>query len=388
MADAYVMINGGYAPYLTGLPVPPDDTSWGAAIGEAARVTLSDLYKTQSAHFSAAMSDYLETLFVSPESIHAGLGYGRELALRMLKERMDDNSTDDTQYVPVDAPGRHRPDPLHTDQGFLTPGWGKVKTFGIGGVTAFRAPAPPPLNSAEYRDNFNDVKETGARTGSTRAPEETLIGIFWGYDGAQKLGTPPRLYNQIARVIAADQCNTICDNARMFALINIAMADAGIQCWESKYHYNLWRPVVGIREASYDGNDETLADPYWEPLGAPATNPLPGATNFTPNFPAYPSGHATFGAASLGMIRLFYHNKDEICFEFVSDELNGESVDADGSVRVLHKRQFRKLSDAILENARSRVFLGVHWQFDADAGVEAGEAIAKHIFDNQLRSDE
>ncbi|MBW4630882.1 MAG: vanadium-dependent haloperoxidase [Iphinoe sp. HA4291-MV1] len=205
------------------------------------------------------------------------------------------------------------------------------------------------------------------------------------------MGTPPRLYNQIVQVIAKNKSNTLAQNARLFALVNMAMADAGIQCWNSKYFYSVWRPVLGIREADPgwgptgqgDGNSETEVDPFWLPLGSPRTN-QPGAKNFTPNFPAYPSGHATFGAASLDMVRLFY-STDDIAFDFTSDELNGKSVDVDGSIRTKYQRHFARLSDAIVENARSRVYLGVHWQFDADAGVESGKTIAEFIFNNTLR---
>jgi hypothetical protein len=393
MYDAFTKIDGSYAPYLGALPAPPAGASRSAAVSEAARMTLASLYKNQSAAFDGAMADYVPTLTDSVDSIEKGLLYGRAVALAMLKNRDKDGSDDNTPYTPLYTPGRHRPDPFHPGQGFLSPNWGGVETFGIGDVSAFRAAAPPALNSNDYKNDYNDVKQKGVKSGGARTPEETVIGLYWGYDGAQKLGTPPRLYNQIARVIAASQSNTTAKNARLFALINMAMADAGIQCWESKYFHNIWRPVIGIREGdsgygpqgSGDGNSGTKGDPFWEPYGAPATNPIkPGTTNFTPNFPAYPSGHATFGAALFETIKLFYNGDDDIAFTFVSDELNGKSVDTDGSVRTLHKRRFSKLSDAMKENARSRVYLGVHWQFDADAGVKAGKEIAKEIFDNKL----
>ena len=292
-------------------------------------------------------------------------------------------------YNASPEPGQHRPDPLNPNQGFLTPQWGQVQPFAI---TNFLASAPPAPTSSQYEQDFNDVKEKGSRTGGTRTSEETAIGLFWAYDGAQKLGVPPRLYNQIVRVIAIKKGNSLAQNVRLFALINLAMADAGIQCWHSKYHYNVWRPVVGVREADPgwgptakgDSNPATEGDPFWLPLGAPRTNPLPGTANFTPNFPAYPSGHATFGAACLETVSQFY-GTDAIPFDFVSDELDGKNVDADGSVRTRHERQFNTVSDAIIENARSRVYLGVHWQFDADGGVESGKQIADMVFNQVLK---
>ncbi|NJL61919.1 MAG: vanadium-dependent haloperoxidase [Methylacidiphilales bacterium] len=146
-----------------------------------------------------------------------------------------------------------------------------------------------------------------------RSIDETLIGIFWAYDGAAELGTPPRLYNQIVRRVAIAKKNTPAENASLFALVNVAMADAGILAWEQKYIYELWRPVVGIREhdesmgpepTESDNDISDNCDPLWLPLGAPNSNS--NKKNFTPPFPAYPSGHATFGAAALHMTRLFY----------------------------------------------------------------------------------
>src|SRR5262249_1804362 len=146
----------------------------------------------------------------------------------------------------------------------------------------------------------------GTTTPTLRTPEQTQIGIFWGYDGSANLGTPPRLYNQIVRVIAADHHNTMEQNARLFALVNIAMADAGIECWDTKYTYDFWRPIVAIRNGGTDGNPLTVGLPNWAPLGAPATNAVgTGVLNFTPPFPAYTSGHATFGAAAFHTVADF-----------------------------------------------------------------------------------
>ena len=180
----------------------------------------------------------------------------------------------------------------------------------------------------------------GLVTPTTRTAEQTQIGIYWAYDGTPSLCAPPRLYNQIAMQIAHKMGtdNDVIELARLLALVNVAMADAGIAIWESKYFYQFWRPITGIRESDEetgpsglgDGNPATAGDPTFSPLGAPASN-LTGP-NFTPPFPAYPSGHAGFGGALFEMLRNFYRT-DRIPFTFVSDEFNGVTRDNAGTVR-------------------------------------------------------
>ena len=178
--------------------------------------------------------------------------------------------------------------------------------------------------------------------------------------------------------------------ARLLALVNVAMADAGIAAWDSKYYYQYWRPVTGIREADVntgptglgDGNPLTIGDQTFSPLGAPASN-LQGV-NFTPPFPAYPSGHAVFGGALFETLRNFYRT-DRIAFTFVSDEFNGVTKDNSGIARPVVERRFSSLSQAEEENGRSRIYLGIHWAFDATEGVKQGNRVADYVFKNMLR---
>jgi hypothetical protein len=168
------------------------------------------------------------------------------------------------------------------------------------------------------------------------------------------------------------------------------MADAGIAIWEAKYHYGFWRPITGIRESDQgsgptgrgDGNAATLGDPTFMPLGAPASN-LDGP-NFTPPFPAYPSGHAGFGGALFQTLRRFYRT-DHIAFTFVSDELNGVTEDNQGAVRPLIPRSFASLSAAEEENGQSRIYLGIHWAFDKTDGIALGRRVADEVFQHAFR---
>jgi len=176
----------------------------------------------------------------------------------------------------------------------------------------------------------------------------------------------------------------------LLALVNVAMADAGMCSWESKYNFDLWRPITGIREADPgtgptglgDGNPDTHGDTNFHPLGAPASN-LQGP-NFTPPFPAYPSGHATFGGAIFQTLRRFY-GTDQIGFTFVSDEFNGVTRDNAGNVRPYIPRTFSTLSQAEEENGQSRIYLGIHWTWDKTEGISMGRNIADWVFDHAFQ---
>lgn len=385
MYDAVNAIDGGHTPYIT-VNAPAQGASIDAAVARAAHDTLVALYPEQGPELGRTLAQALRR---GPRGSarSVGLAVGAEAAANILSARVDDGSDAVVEYTPGTNPGDHQEDPLNPGQGFLTPGWGGVTTFsGIDvSASAVRVPPPPALTSSEYAAAFDDVKMLGGDgvvTPTLRTDEQTEIGIFWAYDGTKGIGVPPVLYNQAVRVLARQQKNTVAQNARLFALANIAMADAGIACWDAKYFYNLWRPVVGIREAGTDDNEDTSAVGDWTPLGAPASNE--SGRNFTPPFPAYTSGHATFGGAMFRTLAHFY-GTDAIAFRLRSDEMSGRMTDSEGTHRRTILRSFRSFSDAAAENARSRIYLGIHWQFDADAGVELGNTIGDYVFAQLLR---
>jgi hypothetical protein len=399
MYDAFVGVTGGpgAATYLTYTPteVPGVVTPIAAraAVAAAACTTLSALYSKQQASFHRAHQDYIASLGGTDPDIALGLAWGELVARKMLASRVGDGSdAPDNVYAPSAQPLRHRVDPMNPGQGYLGPAWGKVKPFGVANLTTVIVPAAPPAPaSAKYKADFKSVLTKGAERSTTRTVDETVQGIFWGYDGARNVGVPPRLYNQAVRAISMTSMATEAQNAKLFAAVNVAMADAGIYGWFEKYLYNLWRPVVGIREADPtwgptglgDGNAAAAAtpvDPLWAPLGAPQTN-VPGRRAVTPNFPAYPSGHATFGTAALRLAELILGLPTTLTFEFVSDEFDGENVDPIYGVRPRHNRKFT-INSAIQENILSRVYLGVHWEFDGREGERVGIAIANHVAAN------
>ena len=391
-------------------PAIPAGINVDIAVANAAHYAAQQLYPTQIGFLNDELTCYSD---VNGLPLHyPSASFGQKIAQATLMAHANDGSAQwirnpADQIVPSDAPGQHRADPHAPAQGALHRHWGGVHSFSLPAGTYGSISAPPPLNSALYLKSYNEVLVDGREDIPLRNPLKAMIGVFWAYDGPNKLGTPPRLYNQVVAAVADLNIAGLTgnarrdDDARLFALVNVGMCDAGISAWHWKYIYNFWRPVLGIREAGDanplasaanpnppqigasgpdgigDGNSKTVGDPFWCPLGAQATNEKEfNGLNVTPGFPAYPSGHATFGTTAFYLAAAHYNKKPEqIKFDFVSDEFNGKNADAKGVIRPNIKRSF-SLKTADEENRISRVYLGVHWKFDADGGHELGKDIA------------
>ncbi|HEY2106451.1 MAG TPA: hypothetical protein VGH29_11735 [Candidatus Binataceae bacterium] len=399
MFDAVNAIAGRYRGY-TNIGRATADTSLDAAVAQAAHDTLAALYPSQKASFDESLAEDLG--HIDDHNRHAkanGIELGSRAAAAILALRSGDGSQRPEphmgiDFIPSEQPGYWRQDPIGKGPIALGAYWGEVKPFVMEASNQFRAPPPPPMVSPEYTAAYNEVKALGGdgfTTATVRTQEQTEIGTYWAYDGTPSLCAPPRLYNQITLHIA-DQMGTSSDVpqlARLLALVNVSMADAAIAVWESKYYYQFWRPVTGIRESDQgtgptgkgDGNPDTVGDPTFTPLGAPASNLM--GPNFTPPFPAYPSGHGGFGGALFETLRKFY-GTDRIAFTFVSDEFNGVTRDNTGHLRPLLPRSFRSLSQAEDENGQSRIYLGIHWRFDKTQAIAQGRKVADYVFENAL----
>ena len=390
--DAVNAIAGGYQSY-TGLATPRGPASVDTAIAQSAHDTLVALFPSQAATFDRLLAEDLGRVRDGPAKAD-GIALGQQaagiLALRTADGSQHPESRLGVDFNTSDEPGNWRQDPISLIPLALGAHWGEVALFALQSSHQFRVPPPPAMASPAYAAAFDEVKRLGGDgvvTPTERTAEQTAIGIYWAYDGTPSLCAPPRLYNQITVQIAKQMGSDAVETARLLALVNTAMADAGTAIWESKYYYGVWRPVTGIREADEgtgptgvgDGNAATLGDPTFTPLGAPASNLA--APNFTPPFPAYPSGHAGFGGALFQTLRNFY-GTDDIAFTFVSDEFNGVTRDNNGSVRPLVPRSFSSLSEAEEENGQSRIYLGVHWVFDKTASIALGRRVADYVFDN------
>jgi hypothetical protein len=396
MFEAANSVQPRYRSYTTPL-VAPKRTSMGVAVAQAAHDTLVEVYPSQAATFDAYLAEDLAGER-DAAAIGNGIAVGQKAASVILALRAGDGSDTPEPRVGVDftssqLPGFWRPDPVSQIPLAMGAYWNRVTPFAVPAEAHPKHEPPPDLTSEAYAESFDEVKRLGGNgttTPTERTADQTIAGTYWGYDGTPGLGTPPRLYNQIAMHIANQRGTDAVGLARLLALVNVGMADAAVVAWYEKYLYQTWRPVAGIREADPgtgptglgDGNAATIGDPAFTPLGAPASN-LRGP-NFTPPFPAYPSGHATFGSVLFQTLRRVY-GTDRIRFTFVSDEYNGETTDNTGTVRPRIPRTFRTLSAAEEENGQSRIYLGIHWSFDKERGAVTGRAIADYVFEHEFQ---
>jgi membrane-associated phospholipid phosphatase len=261
-------------------------------------------------------------------------------------------------YTPGVGPGYWRPTPPAFAPALL-PQWGDVAPFGVKQADKYVPKAPPALSSRKYAEEVAEVQEIGSATSTTRTADQTVIARFWANGGGT--ATPPGHWNQITRTVIFNSGLGLGEEARLFALLNVALADAAIVSWQTKYEYNYWRPVAAIREADTDGNAATIADPTWTPLLV------------TPPFPEYTSGHSTFSGAAAAVLA-GYFGTDNIAFTTESD-------DAPGIIR-----SYPSFSAAAAESGQSRIYGGIHFQSGNRFGLSSGKKVGKYVAKKLLRS--
>ncbi len=385
----------GSATKLLSLPIPagllpfPSPKERDLAAAAACHQVLRLRYPSQASMLEPAWGNWLDSFEIGPARTPVEMA-GRAYGTAVHQLGIDDRNKARAAYTPDGTAYNHKAPPTQPTQGYLGGVWGSTTPLVAARVMDF--PPPPGRLDADtvtstqhYRDDFGRVAAKGEINRAPGDPAfrtlaEEVIGIAWGYDGPQELGTPPRLYLQVVLTVldSIEERNPgqleELDELGVIAGAAVAMADAGIDAWHYKYAptHMMWRPAVGIREAVV-GNG--VADPNRLPLGRPDTN---GAgTGLTPDFPAYPSGHATFGAAAFQLLRLFLVERgvssfdlggsglDDVRFEFVSDEFDGRNMDPRTQrPRELLTLSYDSLWQAMVDNSVSRVYLGGHCQFD------------------------
>jgi len=362
MFDAVNAKEREYEPYLIhqhGLPF----TNRKVAAAAAAHKVLIKSFPEHKPALHAALHEEMDKCASFLGKLHGRI-WGRFCGKRVWQARKHDGSEDVVSYTPSGMIGFWKPTP----PGFapaLLPNWATIEPFCMMSPDQFRAPAPPSLNSAEFAEAYNEVKDLGRFDSVSRTEDETIIACFWE-DGAGTV-TPPGHWHVIAQLVADDLQLNLTESARLFALLALAQADAAISAWDSKYAHDFVRPVTSIQEeGDLDSNPDTAADATWLPL-------LP-----TPPFPSYTSGHSTFSSVSARILANFV-GMDDYMFEM-------ESPDPDRWPDVLPGvvRSWNSFSQAAEEAGMSRIYGGIHFQFDNTAGLAAGEALADFVFEHYL----
>lgn len=377
--------------YRTYLPTTNADPR--AAAVQASYVTLSNLFGSGvgNASFQTALDNKRTASLAalpSNSAVSNGLALGGTVGSQTLAwHQSTANLAPNNNYTPpTNAPGQWQ-----QDYAGSTPGVGvgveytNARPWVMNSPGQFRPEQFSPINSAEYTTSFNRAKELGSAASTTRTADQSKIAWFWGND---RNGTfkPPGHYNLWARTVAETQPavmgaegseERLFNNAKLLALVNLAQADAGIAAWDCKYRPDgqaIWRPITGIRNGDTDGNPDTVGDANWRPYSYDAPTGLP---MYTPGFPGYISGHSTFGAA-VGAILIATFG-DNVTYDLATDD--ADYIFLNGGVNT---RTYTSISQAILDNAASREFLGVHWDQDDNEGVNCGLAVGRYVFANAI----
>jgi hypothetical protein len=353
--DAVNAIERTHEPFAVDALAAPS-TSPEAAVAAAAHAALVSLLPAQQATFDAALVASLATI---PDGAAENLGValGADVAAQMLALRSNDGATAVVLYTPGSDPGDWQPTPPANAPAVL-PQWADLVPFAMSSPSQFSPSGIPALTSAAYTAAFNEVKSLGDVNSITRTADQTAIARFWANGGGT--ATPPGHLNILAQIVAEQQGNTLAENARLFAMLNVAMADAAIMAWDAKFATDYWRPITGIR-ATDDTNPDTVQDASWTPLIT------------TPPFPSYVSGHSSFSGAAAAVLEHFF-GTDNIAFTLPSE--NPAVAD----------RSFTSFSQAAQESADSRMYGGIHWRFDNEDGLTAGTALGQFVADNFFES--
>jgi hypothetical protein len=345
--DAVNSIDRSHQPFAVQDLAAPS-TSREAAAAAAAHRALEALFPLQD--FDDERSASLAAISDGAAK-DAGIALGESIADQILALRAADGSTAVLPYTPGTDPGDWQPTPPAFAPA-LMPHWADVAPFAITSAQQFMPNNIPALGSAEYAAAFAEVKELGSATSATRTQDQTDIALFWA-NGAGT-ATPPGHLNVMAQVASEAEGLSLSQNARLFALLNVALADAAIMCWETKYATNFWRPITGIQAADTDGNDATEADPLWTPLVV------------TPPFPSYSSGHSSFSGAAAAVLTDFF-GTDAVEFTLPSEH------------PLVADRHYTSFSQAAQESADSRMYGGIHWRFDNEDGLTSGTALGQFV---------
>jgi hypothetical protein len=339
--DAVVAVEGG-TPYLPE-HILRRSASAPAAADQAAHDVLVSLYPSQQATLDTELSEDLTRIPADARRTR-GVDAGAAAAQAILANRAQDGSAVSPPLYTV-PPGAGVFEPTPPATAAFTQ-WAKVKPFALTRPSQFRPPAPAPLTSTAYLQSVQQVESLGQNTSTTRTPDQTTIATFWG-------GGIWDYWNEIAQSASLAHHDTLSQDARLFAQLNVTFADSVIAFYDAKYHYQVWRPISAIRLGDTIGNMAITGDPSWTPLAN------------TPADPSYPGAHSVISAAGAAVLSAFFGNDGKV--HVTSDVLPGTS------------RDFNSYSAVATEAGLSRIFAGVHTRLDHQAGLKLGRDVAQLV---------
>jgi hypothetical protein len=351
--EAVNAITRDYQPYL-GTVTAPANASPDAAAASAAHDVLKNYFPANAAALAAALATSLAAVPDGPAKT-AGIAVGQAAAAAMIANRANDGSAPSLFYLPTSTqPGVWQPTPSCTAAGGAFYQWRNVTPFGLRSGSQFRLGPPPELTSARYTQAYNEVKSVGGVNSTQRPQDRADVARFYA------VVTPVAVFNDAGRQLSIAQGKSLSENAHDFALINMAISDGAVATFDTKYHYNYWRPETAIQNAASDGNDLTQPDPTYAPYIV------------TPCFPSYPSAHGTLSNAARTVMEQVYA-PGQLSITLTNSAVSGVTL------------KYTTLTQITDDISDARVYGGIHFRTDQDAGAALGSRIAQYILLHNLR---
>ena len=336
-----------YQPYKMKFDADPSASKDAAAAVAAARV-MSKLHPDAAPKIDPDLAQYLAKIPDGPAKA-AGIALGEKVADSVLAMRANDGADAPDSYRPKTAPGRYVP-----TAAVVVPMWGGVTPFAMTNSSQFRPGPPVALTSREWAANYNEIKELGAKNSTKRTLAQTETGRLWLYTG-------PATFFPLTVQLSTAKGLSVGENARLFALVAMATADAMIAVFDAKYHYEFWRPVTAIRNGDEDNNPDTERDATWEPLGT------------TPMHPEYQCAHCIVAGAAGSVMQSIFGTGTLPEFSLTTPTAPG----------VTHR--WTRLQDYVDEPSNARVWSGIHYRFSTEVGADMGRKIGEYTVQNYLR---
>ena len=346
--DAVNGITGKYETYLS-TSTPPENASPDAAAVGAAYYALKSLFPGNDTLLDGQFLNSLAAHGLSPAD--PGIEFGHSAAVAILTVRANDHSAQAQFDYIVPGAGQAGVWTRLNNAAAQLPGWGSVTTFVLRSGSQFRPDAPPALDSEQYANDYNEIKEIGRLPSATRSAEQSQIATFWR-------ASPTAIWNSVLMQVVATRNLDLSDKARVFALFYLAAADASIACWDAKYTYNFWRPQLAIRAGDADGNDLTVGDTTWSPF-------VP-----TPPHPEYPSGHASNSSAMAKVLISEFDDNPGVPIVVTQSGIT---------------RRWTTFSEAVQEVIDARVYSGIHFRNSDEVGARMGRQVAQFVLQHALR---